>query len=590
MTIDEFFDTRCKRHPKSGEIFYFDTWGIRAIFEEHKSGKRTQENTYLESEEYVFNAYEHLNEIKMQLNLDFIISKTTEEELNHAAQTLPAKCTEGWRREGYKFKRIENLPKLPIAEQKRREKILFPAIALLQREKKENDALILQKCIQTKVDWFVTGDDDFSDSVIVTALSSLGITLLRMKELNSIISSGLEKLRKTKFKETEIGMIPENWDVVTVPDVASNFDYKRKPLSSAERSKMIGKYPYYGAAGIIDYVNDFKYDGDYLLIAEDGTVTCDGSKPMLQLPHGKFWVSNHAHVLQCKSYKDTLFLYYQLKNTSVTPFITGAVQPKLNQKNLNKIKFFWTSINDERHTITKILSDFDAKIELNQQMNKTLEAISQVLFKYWFVDFEFQNEQGKPYKSSGGKMIESELGEIPGGWEIGARNDIAEVGSGKRPNQKSDIRSNIFSVELIGASSVMGYVQETLYSESIIVTGRVGTHGIVQRITKPSWPSDNTLVIKPKYYEYVFQCLKRIDYNSLNIGSTQPLITQTQIKKQEILIPDNRTLEIFESLVSKLYEKVVSNNGELDNLASIRDSLLPKLMSGKIRVPIEVKT
>lgn len=265
---------------------------------------------------------------------------------------------------------------------------------------------------------------------------------------------------------------------------------------------------------------------------------------------------------------------------------TGSTIPLINLSVLKSLPLPSPAIS-EQISIIKILSDLDAKIELNRQMNESLEKIAGALFKRWFVDFEFPNDEGKPYKSSGGKMRNSELGQIPEAWEVECISKIAEVGSGKRPTQKSDERSDEFSIDLLGASSVMGYVHDALFSEPIIVTGRVGTHGIVQRVSKPSWPSDNTLVIKPKYYEYVFQCLKRIDFNSLNIGSTQPLITQTQIKNQMVLIPEKSILEDFERLASKLCSIVLLNVNEVNSLSMIRDLLLPKLMSGKIRVPME---
>ena len=184
-------------------------------------------------------------------------------------------------------------------------------------------------------------------------------------------------------------------------------------------------------------------------------------------------------------------------------------------------------------------------------------------------------------------MVDSELGKIPKDWEIGMIKDLATVTSGKRPGKKSDVKTDEYKVELIGASSVMGYVKESLYIDPIIITGRVGTHGIIQRVGNPSWPSDNTLVLRSDYYEYVFQCMKLIDFESLNIGSTQPLITQTQIKEWRIAIPPKETIESFEILASSLYEKVNSNFEQIRTISSIRDLLLPKLISGKIRVPME---
>lgn len=96
-------------------------------------------------------------------------------------------------------------------------------------------------------------------------------------------------------------------------------------------------------------------------------------------------------------------------------------------------------------------------------------------------------------------------------------------------------------VPLIGASSITGYVKGTLYDKAILVIGRVGTHGVIQRVMPPSFPSDNTLVIQSEYYEFIYQILKAIDYKSLNVRSTQPLITQKSIKNYMIVVPKKRS-------------------------------------------------
>jgi len=131
----------------------------------------------------------------------------------------------------------------------------------------------------------------------------------------------------------------------------------------------------------------------------------------------------------------------------------------------------------------------------------------------------------------------------------------------------------------------MGYVSETLHVKPILIIGRVGTHGIIQRIKGKSWPSDNTLVIQSEYYEYTFQILENMDYQSLNRGSTQPLITQTDIKKYKIIFPENNLLKDFEKRIDNLFQLIDKNKEENKVLSGIRDKLLPKLMSGEIRVP-----
>ena len=123
-----------------------------------------------------------------------------------------------------------------------------------------------------------------------------------------------------------------------------------------------------------------------------------------------------------------------------------------------------------------------------------------------------------------------------------------------------------------------------MFNEDILVTGRVGTHGIVQRFNYPCWPSDNTLVLKSDYYEYCYHILCSIDYASLNRGSTQPLITQTDIKNQIILIPPYSVLSNFEKYASTLMKAKENNQRSSRRLAELRDTLLPKLMSGEINV------
>ncbi len=123
-------------------------------------------------------------------------------------------------------------------------------------------------------------------------------------------------------------------------DIVELFDFKRVPLSGNQRDKMEKIYPYYGAATLMGYVDDYLFDGVYLLLGEDGTVIDDFGFPTLQYVWGKFWVNNHAHVLQGKNGFTVESLYTLLKHTSVTSIVTGAVQPKINQANLKALPVF----------------------------------------------------------------------------------------------------------------------------------------------------------------------------------------------------------------------------------------------------------
>ncbi len=175
-------------------------------------------------------------------------------------------------------------------------------------------------------------------------------------------------------------------------------------------------------------------------------------------------------------------------------------------------------------------------------------------------------------------------GVMPEDWKIGVLSDIANVLSGKRPPMKQIYKTKDVFIPLVGAASVMGYTNEFNHDEKIIVIGRVGTHGVVQRFCSPCWTSDNTLVIKSSYYEYLYHILQEIDYTSLNRGSTQPLITQGDLKKTSVLIPPDEILTEFENIVGTLMNLVIFNQEENQCLTNLRDTLIPKLMNGEIDV------
>ena len=172
-------------------------------------------------------------------------------------------------------------------------------------------------------------------------------------ELNRQTNATLEAVAQAIFKEwfvnfnfpsatgelveSKLGLIPRGWRGGMLEEIITNFDRKRVPLSSRERESRKGVFPYYGAASILDYVDDYLFDGVYLLMGEDGTVMTEDERPILQYVSGKFWVNNHTHVLQGKYPFSTEYVLLQLKNTNVKHIVTGAVQPKINQGNMNEL-------------------------------------------------------------------------------------------------------------------------------------------------------------------------------------------------------------------------------------------------------------
>ena len=139
------------------------------------------------------------------------------------------------------------------------------------------------------------------------------------------------------FETSELGVVPRGWMYCSLKEVCSIFDSKRVPLSGAERAKRRGPYPYYGAAALMDYVDEYLFDGIYLLTGEDGSVADEQGFPITQYVWGKFWVNNHAHILQGKAGFSTEHLALALRRVNIQPYITGAVQAKLSQSNMWRI-------------------------------------------------------------------------------------------------------------------------------------------------------------------------------------------------------------------------------------------------------------
>ena len=207
---------------------------------------------------------------------------------------------------------------------------------------------------------------------IASILSSLDDKI----ELNNKTNQTLEAMAQSLFKEMCLPKdeSQKDWRVGKLGEIMENFDSKRKPLSSREREKRKGKYPYYGAASIVDYVDDYLFEGIYLLFGEDGSVITAEEKPILQYVTGKFWVNNHTHVLRGIKEYSTEFLYLLLKNTNVRKLVTGAVQPKINQGNMNALEIIIPSKNVVEK-LNGLVQPIFENILINQQENQTLAKL-----------------------------------------------------------------------------------------------------------------------------------------------------------------------------------------------------------------------
>jgi type I restriction enzyme S subunit len=261
--------------------------------------------------------------------------------------------------------------------------------------------------------------------------------------------------------------------------------------------------------------------------------------------HSKFLY----HLLSSKLYHDTF------QNHA-----SGTAQMQLPLAALREISIVYPGINKQK-VIASVLSSLDDKIDLLQRQNKMLEAMAETLFRQWFVE------------------------EANDDWDIAPLGSLFDISSGKglKKEQLNDLGLHC----VLGANGEIGKTNDFLFNEQLIFTGRVGTLGNIFIVNNEKvWLSDNTLIFRNiKFFYFVYFSLKKSGLAGYNVGSTQPLIRQSDIKAIEILLPRNlENLNKFEVEAEQFFAKLNANNKQIQTLDKLRDKLLPKLMSGEVKI------
>ncbi len=391
-------------------------------------------------------------------------------------------------------------------------------------------------------------------------------------------------------------------------DLIEIYNNKRVPLSAKQREGLEKIYPYYGAQGIVDYVDDYIFDGKYILIAEDGENLKSNNKSICTLATGKYWVNNHAHIIEGNDETNTDFLYYKLNSISFAPYITGSAQPKLNKENLLNIELYIPS-KEHQDKIAKVLTLLDQKIQTNNQINQELEAMAKTLYDYWFVQFDFPDQNGNPYKSSGGKMVyHPELKrEIPEGWGVETLRDFeSKIITGKTPSKANsdnfggeipfitigDIRGNTFiystseSLTDLGAS-----VQQNKYlPEGSLCVSCIATVGEIGFTTEWSHTNQqiNSIVFEDETNRYyLYFALKNYFENanaSAKTGNTFANMNKEDFSGIRIILPNEEIKNNFHEISEPYFAQIKCLQGQNQELTQLRDWLLPMLMNGQAKV------
>lgn len=400
------------------------------------------------------------------------------------------------------------------------------------------------------------------------------------------------------------------WAEFRLEDLVEVHNHKRVPLSSMQRAARQGPYPYYGASGIIDHVDDFLFDGEYVLVSEDGENLKSRNTPIAFKATGQFWVNNHAHILRGrKNHLNDLIVYY-FQNLDLHPYITGAVQPKLNKANLLAIPIYLPVSDGEQKAITAVLASLDDKIDLLHRQNKILEALAQTLFRHWFIEFQFPNATGEAYKDSGGKMVDSDIGEIPQGWSVVTLEDVTQRITDGAHSSPPSIEAG-FPMASVKDMHQWGinletcrHISEKHYRELVqndcrplendILIAKDGSYlkhvFVVPRDLNVVLLSSIAILRPNKHYNpLLLTCFLKLEstrqeMENIVTGAVIPRIVLKDFRKFQLVLPPIRLQERALSVIEPIYRKCWSNTDQIRTLERLRDTLLPKLMSGEVRV------
>ncbi|MEQ3656257.1 MAG: restriction endonuclease subunit S [Dokdonia sp.] len=396
--------------------------------------------------------------------------------------------------------------------------------------------------------------------------------------------------------------MPNNWKTYKLNEIAEILNSKRVPLNSRQRNERKGNIPYYGASGIVDYIDDYIFEGEHVLISEDGENLRSRNTPIAFKANGKFWVNNHAHILKGNEPFLNDWIVYHFANLDLNPYVSGAVQPKLNKQALLSIPIELPEFK-EATAIANILSAIDDKIENNLAINKTLEDMAMALYKHWFVDFG-------PFQDS--EFIDSELGPIPKGWEVKRLGDLIEVINGyafksawfqdfgEKVVKIKNISNNVVDINNCNCISAEKALEindkfKIVPGEFLVaMTGaEVGKVGVVPDYQQPLWLNQRVGKLKDKMFLnssiLVGKILQSKEYyeviQGLAYGSAQPNISASGIENIEICLP--KILEDIQVLIDEFVSsqnQIIHNLTENQSLTKLRDTLLPKLINGEVRL------
>jgi type I restriction enzyme S subunit len=366
------------------------------------------------------------------------------------------------------------------------------------------------------------------------------------------------------------------WSAARIGDVAECLDAIRKPVRAADRRD--GPYPYYGASGVIDHVDHYLFEGTFALVAEDGENLRSRNTPVSFLATGKFWVNNHAHILSGTDRCDVRFLSYAIENSDMSGYLTGSTQPKLTQQSLLSMRFHWPPIAEQR-AIAEVLGALDDKIEANRCVIGAANAVLDAIFWAHAVDSE---------STTASEVVDPILGGTPS-------RANPDYWSGSIPwASAKDVAAASDGVLLGTAESIsergLAESPAKLVGEGVSIITARGTVGRLVRTALPSTSFNQTCyALVPRgdlppllLYLGMKRALDRL--SGLTHGTIFSTITKQTFDVLPINLPADDEWRRLSAQLESTDRLVIALLVENERLTRIRDALLPKLMSGELRV------
>ncbi len=395
-----------------------------------------------------------------------------------------------------------------------------------------------------------------------------------------------------KYKNTPIGKIPVDWSLKSVGEVCDILDSRRIPLNKEQRDKMRGSIPYYGANGVVDYINDSIFEDDLILMAEDGGYFEDyKNRPIAYLIHGKSWVNNHAHVLKVKEPNNTSWVFYSLAHKNIVPFIKGGTRSKLNQQELRQILFPLPPLS-EQEEIADILKTVDEAIEKTDQIIEKTKEVKEGLMQTLFT-------RGIGHK----KFKKTEIGEIPVEWEVGKISNYGEIVTGNTPPTNVpkyygseypfvspfDLGSKKTIVETEKYLSKEGFsVSRSLPPNSVLVVcigSTIGKTGIAGTELATN-QQINSIICKNSDYNFVYYYTTFINQQFKQLAGTQavPIINKGNFSTVKVAIPPLDEQKKIGDILSSIDDEIEKEMNHREQLEALKKGLMQVLLIGKIRV------